>query len=272
MFLYNNPIFIAAQFIILLFIAFRYKGMGKTLKSLVAFLAIALLIIIINPLTNHRGSNILFYFMDNPITLESILYGVYNALLIITLLCVFISFNVLIDSERFLYIFSKLSPKLAFITSMSLRFTSVFKKRAADIIDVQATKGMSIKKGSLIERLKTAGMFLVALTSWCLEDTMGIAESLKAKEYGSRERSNYKSYKFIFYDGCLIIVELIGIFLAILFSSYGAGQYNFYPRLTSIVMSSSDVLAFVSMLLFFLIPIITELPSDLKRGLNNGYN
>ena len=180
----------------MLLMALYYCRVKKATQTLKMALIFGILILIINPLINHRGSHILFYLIDNPVTLEATLYGFINMLMVISLLLLFASFNVLLNSERFLYLFSWALPQVSFIVSMSLRYVSLFAKRAKELSGVLALRGIDIKKGKKTDILKNSSKILMALTQWSMEDGMDIAQSLKAKGYATKKRTTYQRYTF----------------------------------------------------------------------------
>ena len=89
-----------------------------------------IMIIVINPLFNHEGMTILGYFKTgNPLTLESIIYGIFMALLMMNVILWFAIYNVIMTSDKFIYIFGRIIPHLSLIISMSLRYVPRFKEQ-----------------------------------------------------------------------------------------------------------------------------------------------
>lgn len=83
---------------IALFSAFVYsgvlKGWGKAFKSALIYVPIIIIVILINPMFNHYGVTILFYLNNgNPVTLESIVYGIVMGVMLITIFIWFSCYN-----------------------------------------------------------------------------------------------------------------------------------------------------------------------------------
>src|SRR4051812_9805226 len=71
-----HPLFLITSLLAMIGLNMLHDG-GKQIRPWAGYYVIVgLIIIIVNPLFSHRGSHILFYLFDNPITLESILYGI----------------------------------------------------------------------------------------------------------------------------------------------------------------------------------------------------
>ena len=71
-----HPVFLAISFASALAYSI-YLGRKRAVKFGLCFvLPLMVIAALFNPLFNHRGATILFYFYYNPITLEAIIYGV----------------------------------------------------------------------------------------------------------------------------------------------------------------------------------------------------
>ena len=69
-------------------------------------LPLLLLTALINPAFNHEGQTILTYLSNgNPITLESIVYGVAAAAMLVAVICWFSCYNSVMTSDKFVYLF-----------------------------------------------------------------------------------------------------------------------------------------------------------------------
>ena len=107
LFLFNSLCYTAVILAWMLLLACRTAGGRKSLRLLFGAVLFGGILLLINPLVNSEGLHILFYLGERPITLESLLYGTHNLLLIVALLLVFPSLNLLMDSERILFLFSR---------------------------------------------------------------------------------------------------------------------------------------------------------------------
>lgn len=97
------------------------KVKGVFLIPLIAILAITY------PLHNHEGITILAYFPDgNPLTKESVVYGLVRAISISNLICWFIFFTTVMTTDKLMYIFGRLCPPVSLVFSMILRFVPRF--------------------------------------------------------------------------------------------------------------------------------------------------
>ncbi len=105
-----------------------YLNGRKSAGLLIKFaLPILLLTAIVNPAFNHRGTIILCYLpTGNPLTLESILYGIAAGVMLVSVLLWFSSYTAVMRSDKFVYLFGKMIPALSLMISMVLRFVPKF--------------------------------------------------------------------------------------------------------------------------------------------------
>ena len=95
----------------------------KALKFIAMLLPLMLISALINPAFNHEGVTVIAYLPSgNPLTLESILYGIVAASMVATVICWFSCFNKIMTSDKFIYLFGRIIPSLSLILSMTFRF------------------------------------------------------------------------------------------------------------------------------------------------------
>ena len=135
------------------------------LSVLILFLILAL----VNPLVSHNGVTVLFVLNDNPVTLESLLYGLNSSVMITAVLYWLNSFSQIMTSEKLLCVFGAISPKIALILSMTLRFVPLLNSQTKKVSDAQKALGF-YKSDNIIDSLhEKMRVFNIVLT-WALEN------------------------------------------------------------------------------------------------------
>ena len=90
--------------------------------SLAFLLPMMLLAALVNPVFNHEGATILAYLpTGNPLTAESIWYGIAAALMIAAVMSWFSCYTAVMTSDKFVYLFGRVIPALSLVLSMTLR-------------------------------------------------------------------------------------------------------------------------------------------------------
>ncbi|MCL2708542.1 MAG: energy-coupling factor transporter transmembrane protein EcfT, partial [Defluviitaleaceae bacterium] len=227
----SHPLFLIAFAIMIALQAFCFAGVGNTLRTLRFIVPVGLVICLLNPLFGRRGSTIAFYFFGNPVTLEAFAYGFVYFFMLLNVLILFVSINAALDQRAFLYLGSRFAPRTAFVLSMAVTSAARFKKRAADFVGVQKTRGNEISGTKFKDKISAALRLLDAFAARSLEEGMETAEVLKARDYGSARRTNYRSYLFGARDASILAFAFALIVIIFICAASGAAEYSFYPVL-----------------------------------------
>ena len=132
--------------------AIYLNGRKAVRFSLRYMLPMMLLAAITNPIFNHAGVTILTYLPSgNPLTLESILYGIASAMMLAAVITWFSCYSAVMTSDKFVYLFGRVVPALSLILSMTLRFVPKFKAQFQVVSQAQACVGRDMSSGSLVQ-------------------------------------------------------------------------------------------------------------------------
>lgn len=208
----QHPIFLAVGVGLLLALHLIIDR-GFQLKSWAGLILIlALFTLILTPVFNRRGNHILFYLFGNQVMLEAIIQGVMISLTLVGILLAFISLNQVITQDRFLYVFARISPQWALLSMLAVRFVPLLKKRLKEIEEIQKVRGFSVTKGSMKARAKNGMLFLQALLTGSLENSIQTADSMAARGYGQQKRSHYQAFTMKAKDwSALAFILLTGV-------------------------------------------------------------
>jgi len=190
------------------------KAAGFCLKGILPMMVITALL---NPIFSHEGRTILTYLPSgNPLTLESILYGLAAAGMLAAVVLWFACFNTVITSDKFVYLFGRVIPALSLVLSMALRFVPRFKAQLKVVTRAQKCIGKDPSRGSLFHRIRCAGSILSVMLTWALENGIDTADSMKSRGYGLPGRSAFSIYRFDNRDKQALVCLLVlgGLVLA----------------------------------------------------------
>ena len=260
---YMHPIFLAISLFSAVLLN-RILNKPSYKMSLVVYLPLFLVTTLANPIFSHNGSIVLFYVNYNPITLEAMLYGAALATMILSVILWFASYNSVMTSDKFLYLFGKLSPALALIISMSLRLVPLFKKQLSIISLTQKTIGMDYSSGSLWHRMKCSVQIVSILITWSLENAIETADSMKARGYGLKNRSAFSLFIFTKRDGVLLAILFTLLVINFYGSVLGYSTYYYYPTFSELTINKTTCFFYGSYAFLLCIPIIIELREEIK--------
>ncbi|MDC2864123.1 energy-coupling factor transporter transmembrane component T [Bacillus sp. BP-3] len=253
-----HPVFLIGAICMILILNITQGNGEKLRKMLPSSLFFAFIITIANSLLTHRGSTILFYIGFNPITLEAVIYGCTMALSLIVIMFTFTSYNEMISSHKFLYLFSRISPKAALLTMITVRFVPLFMRRVTHITLVQKTKGVQVDAGSLKERAQNGMKLLQVLLVCSLEEALQTADSMQARGFGVTKRSTYIGYRMGRRDWFILSLFVI-LFVCCLFCvSKEYGILTIYPKVEALFLDRNDLFVFIPFLMYISLPILME--------------
>lgn len=229
------------------------KGRKAVRFAVLGLLPMAVFAALINPAFNHEGATILTYLPSgNPLTLESILYGFAAAAMLAAVVLWFSSYNEIMTSDKFVYLFGRVIPALSLVLSMTLRFVPKFKAQMQTVTEAQRCVGRDTSNGSLLQRLKNAVKIFSIMLTWSMENAIETADSMRSRGYGLPGRSAFSIYRFDSRDrAALGWLLLCGAYVA---SGWIAGgtYFRYYPTVKAAPltpMTASFVLAYLALCL-----------------------
>lgn len=194
---------------------------------------------LINAAVSHNGKTVLFFVGDMRITLEALIYGAVAGAAIASAINIFRSFSNYMTSDRLQCLLGVVSPKLALVLSVALRYVPYLWRRAGDVRRAQRGAGL-YRDGSLPERIRGDARVFYSLAAGALEDGIVTADSMSARGYGVGRRTSMSRYRFEWRDAAFLLPMLVCDAVLISAGVRGCLGFEFYPTLQ---MPSGGVLA-----------------------------
>lgn len=230
--IFMHPACLIVSLVCAIAYAVSLKGRKAALFSLKFMLPVLLLTVIVNPAFNHAGQTMLLYLPNgNPITKESIAYGFAAGAMLAGVLMWFYCVTEVLSSDKFVYLFGRISPALSLILSMTLRFVPRFKVQLDAVKQARRSIGRDGAVGSVLKRCREAVTVMSIMITWSLENAIDTADSMKSRGYGSGRRSSFSIYRFGRRDKMLLIwILLCG---AIIFAAafLGGLSWRYFPNI-----------------------------------------
>lgn len=224
-----------------------YKKMPFWLNIIIVCTAL------INPLFSHEGSTILAYLPSkNPLTLESIIYGLVSGVLMANMILWFMCYSKVMTSDKFIFLFGKIFPSLSLVLSMVLRFIPKFKYQLEIVNQANFFK----KDANFMQKIKNKADILSIMITWSLENAIETSDSMKSRGYGITKRTAFSVFIFNKRDeNMLIWILFLGIFTFLGFISK-VFLFNFYPIIDKISVNFIDFFFYFAYFLLNFTPIL----------------
>ena len=256
---FMHPVCLVISFFSSFIYSVVLKGIKVVKTNLIYMIPTLLFAALINPAFNHEGITIVGYLPSgNPLTFESIAYGIAAAIMIVSVICWFSCYTEIMTSDKFIYLFGRIIPSMSLIISMTLRFVPKFSAQLKVVTNAQRCMGRDVSNGSIIQRAKHGLLILSMMTTWALENAIETADSMKSRGYGLHGRSAFSIFRFDKRDAHILLCILglsTYVFIGIV---TGKIYFRYYPSVsfnTASIYSASVILAF---LILCIIPIVIE--------------
>lgn len=261
----NSPLFLISAIAMGMCYDMLLKGRRSLRNNLFIILFMSFLTVLINALFTHNGSTVLFYLGNNRVTLEAACYGLAMALMLSGVVIWFSSFNVVMTSEKLIYIFGRFAPVLGLTLSMIFRFVPLLRTRFELIGEGQKALYAGDEKG-FIGKIRQFGKEVSILVSWSLESSIESADSMAARGYGLKGRTSYNLFKIRTAD---IITLLLSMLLGgVTITSYAAGvnKLYYYPVIRVVESSPKwlELAGYVSFIALLAMPLAIDLIGELR--------
>ena len=239
------------------------KGKQGLKFNLAFILPTMMVTALINPAFNHEGATILTYLhTGNPLTLESIVYGIAAATMLASVITWFICYNQVMSSDKFVYLFGRIIPALSLILSMSLRFVPKFKAHIKVVSNAQKCIGRDISNGGIVERIGHGITILSIMVTWALENAIETADSMKSRGYGLPGRTAFLIYKFERRDKKVLgVIAVLGGYVLI-GGLLGGLKWRYFPTMKGRGLSAYTLSLWLSYMSLCLVPIIVDREED----------
>lgn len=232
--------------------------------QLMFVLPMLLLAAVLNPAFNHQGATILTYLPSgNPLTLESILYGLAAAVMLCAVVTWFGCYNAVMTSDKFVYLFGRIIPALSLVLSMTLRFVPKFTAQLHVVTEAQRCIGRSTSDGTLLQRLKNAVTITSIMLTWALENAIETADSMKSRGYGLPGRTAFSIYRFDDRDrAALLWLGFCGFFICCGWLAGGI-SFRYYPTVVCAPATPLNICFFAVYLALCLTPLLLNIKEDM---------
>ena len=208
---FQHPVFLVISFLC----AFAYSVKRNGWKAVVFNLCLLPLVVafaLYYSSYTHFGMTVLSQNMvGNNMTLESLVYGIVLGMIgagvCMWFSCVFSVFT----TDKVIYLFGKVSPRLSLFLAIALRMIPRIKKEAKRINMAQQGIGRGANQGNLWKRLRNSLRIVSMLITWTIDSLTIASESMRSRGSSLRRRKAFSIYRFDNRDRLFVI----GLFLCL---------------------------------------------------------
>jgi len=245
-------------------VVFRIVKDGRaSIKKMLFFIIFPVIGAIVNPLFNHKGVTVLFILNNNPITMEAVMFGLTLGIMLSSTMIWFSSFNSIMTTDKLLYVFGSVSPKIALILSMTLRYIPLYGQQIKKVRQAQLVTGL-YKEDNAIDRLRGGLRIMSVMVSWALENGIITADSMTARGYGVGRRSRFSIFGWGRSDILLAVISAaLGVITAACIA-LGKLAYVWYPQIVTPGASFFALTAYIVYAALGAVPLFIQLKEEAR--------
>ena len=258
-----SPVFLAVTLVFSWLYSILLNGKKAIKSNLLFTLPIVVIMAVINTLFTHNGATVLFYVNNSRITLEALLYGLAAAVLLSSIIIWFSCFNVVMTSDKLIYIFGKAAPVLGLTLSMIFRFIPLLKARFREISMGQRCMGRHVT-GGFMAKLRQVTKEVSILISWSLEAAIETSDSMEARGYGLPGRTSFHLFKMTPTDKVLLTGISISGIIAAVGCALGNTSMYYYPKVVLGQWDIMTVITFAAYIALLAVPVIADILGEIK--------
>ena len=261
---FQHPIFLVISFLCAFLYSIKRNGWKALVFNLVLLPLIAAFALYYSSYT-HFGVTVLEQNMiGNNMTLESLVYGfvlgTVAAGVLIWFSCVFSVFT----TDKVVYLFGKVSPRLSLFLAIVLRMIPRIKKEAKKINTAQKGIGRGVSQGNFFQRLKNCIRIFSMLITWTIESLTTASESMRSRGSSLRGRKAFSIYRFDDRDRAYVV----GMFLCLTLTAMAVilRQTNIFydPKIIMTPITAMSFLFYAGYGVFCLMPLGLELWTEYR--------
>ena len=240
----------------------RLRGTKALIGYLRWIIPMMVMAALVNPAFVHQGVTLLAYLPSgNPLTLESILYGLAAGCMLGAVELWFSCLSAVMTSDKFIYIFGRVIPALSLVLSMTLRFVPRFKRQFRAVAQAQRYMGRDTANGSLRQRTRNALKVFSIMVTWSLESAIDTADSMRSRGYGTGKRSSFMIYTMTSLDWGLLAAfsVLLGLVVFV-----GDKTATFTPELSIARIGGWNSLGLAAYGVFLLLPTVLHIKEAIQ--------
>ncbi len=228
---FQHPVFLAVSFLC----AFAYsvkRGGWKTLMFNLCLLPLIAAFALYYSSYTHFGMTVLHQnFVGNNMTLESLVYGIVLGVCVAGVCIWFSCVYSVFTTDKVVYLFGKVSPRLSLFLAILLRMVPRIKKEAKRINMAQQGIGRGVNQGSFFARLHNSIRIFSMLITWTIDSLTVSSESMRSRGSNLRGRKAFSIYRFDNRNRIFVIGLFLCLTLAMMAVLLGQTDMVYDPKI-----------------------------------------
>ena len=256
--LFNHPIFLLISFVCGFLYSIK-RGGWKALAFNAVLIPLVAAFALYYSNYNHFGVTVLRQNMiGNNMTAESLVYGFVLGVTAAGVLMWFSCIHSVFTTDKVVYLFGKVSPRLSLFLAILLRMVPRIKREAKKINTAQRGIGRGANQGNVFQRLRNSIRILSILITWTIDSLTLASESMRSRGSSLRGRKAFSIYRFDNRDRVYVVILFACLTLTMMAVMLKQTDILYDPRIIMTPITAMSYLFYAGYAVFCLMPMGLE--------------
>ena len=264
MIVFQHPIFLLISFVCAFIYSIKRNGWKALIFNAVLLPCVVAFALYYSSYT-HFGVTVLQQnVIGNNMTLESLVYGFVLGIVVAGVLIWFSCVYSVFTTDKVVYLFGKVSPRLSLFLAIILRMVPRIKKEAKRINTAQQGIGRGANQGNLWQRIRNCIRIFSMLITWTIDSLTTASESMRSRGSTLRGRRAFSIYRFDNRDRTYVVGNfacLTVIFMAVMLKQT---DIIYDPRIIMTPVTTMSYVFYTGYAVFCLMPLGLELWTEYR--------
>ena len=262
--LFQHPIFLLISFACAYFYSVKRNGRKAVVFNSI-LLPLAAVFALYYSSYNHFGVTVLQQNMiGNNMTLESLVYGFVLGIAVASVLIWFSCVYSVFTTDKVVYLFGKVSPRLSLFLAILLRMIPRIKKEAKRINTAQRGIGRGVNQGNLFRRIHNGIRIFSMLITWTIDSLTVASESMRSRGSALKGRTAFSIYRFDNRDRAFVVGLFICLTVTLMAVILKQTDILYDPRIIMPPVTAASYVFYTGYAVFCLMPLGLELWTEYR--------
>jgi energy-coupling factor transport system permease protein len=202
---FDQPVFLFLSYLCPFIYSVTLNGLKAVVFNFVLMPLIVLFAFFYSGYHHFGVTSLVVNFIGNNFTLEALAYGVVIGVKAASVFMWFSCVHTIISSDKVIYLFGRIAPKLSLLLSITLRMMPHIKVYAKTVHTAQKCIGRGMAQGNLLRRMHNFFRIQSIVVTWALENFVSTSDSMRSRGYSLRGRTAFSIYRFDNRDRSFVI-------------------------------------------------------------------
>ena len=262
--LFQHPVFLAISFVCAFLYSVKRNGWKAVVFNTVLLPLVAVFALYYSGYTHFGVTVLQRNFIGNNMTLESLVYGFVLGFVVAGVMIWFSCVYSVFTTDKVVYLFGKVSPRLSLFLAILLRMVPRIKKEARKINTAQRGIGRGANQGNLWQRTRNCIRIFSMLITWTIDSLTTASESMRSRGSSLRGRRAFSIYRFDNRDRAYVVALFACLTMVLMAVMLKQTDIIYDPRIIMTPVTTMSYVFYAGYAVFCLMPLGLELWTEYR--------